>query len=273
MTVTAITCTGDRPICFKKCCEYMKRQLLQPDQWIIVDDGVTPMENIPREADYYRLDHIPNAHTLPRNMRFALPKVEGDKVVIFEDDDYYSKHYISEITKPDKPLVGGGTIYAYHVKTGKYIKSDFVYGPAFAQMCFIKELIPVVYDISTRKIINIDVVLWKEIKGFALLTQKPLLVSIKAMPGRSGATTLHDENQYMDIDDGEVKSWFDEEWAEEDMNFYLRFLIEKPKYGIKDLPLGAARLGNVLYVPGGDKNIMALMDTMYKRRDTNRWTV
>ena len=88
--VSVITPTGDRPECFELLRRWVVHQTLRPAQWIVVDDGKTPMHPIP-EATVIRREPHPDdpACTLGKNLEAALAHVLHDKIIIMEDDDWY----------------------------------------------------------------------------------------------------------------------------------------------------------------------------------------
>lgn len=127
--ITAITCTGGRPEAFGLCCEYIGRQTRKPDQWIIVDDGQPHMagrsfystSRIPFE--YIRREPQPGeGHTLRQNLLAAIPHIEFDKIVFFEDDDWYSPLFIESFAEKLETfsLVGEYPAKYYNVRTGRY---------------------------------------------------------------------------------------------------------------------------------------------------------
>src|ERR1017187_2413419 len=94
--ISIITETGARPEAIALCLKYVQRQSYTgPLQWIVVDDGVTATEapSLLREGwlvTYLRPESQPGQNTLARNLLMALPEVLYEKVLVFEDDDWYS---------------------------------------------------------------------------------------------------------------------------------------------------------------------------------------
>jgi len=99
MDITAITCTGDRPVQFDICLKIMNRMNPKPNQWIIVDDGKIPVDKdiLPQYATYIRREPIKSDYpmTLSLNMLEAYPHIKYDKLIFIEDDDWYPVNYIS----------------------------------------------------------------------------------------------------------------------------------------------------------------------------------
>jgi glycosyltransferase involved in cell wall biosynthesis len=99
-TITCITPTGDRSIPFELCKRWILSQTIKPDQWVVVDDGKTPL--IPTaEMDYIRRSPTINdpQHTLLLNLQAGLEVVKGDYIIFIEDDEYYASNYIEEMIK------------------------------------------------------------------------------------------------------------------------------------------------------------------------------
>jgi len=106
LPITAITCTGDRPIQFSICLKIMTRMIPRPAQWLIVDDGNTPIDrnSIPEWAEYIRRERLPDdpSMTLSRNILTAMEHLKFDRVVFIEDDDWYPCTYLAELIKETK---------------------------------------------------------------------------------------------------------------------------------------------------------------------------
>ena len=148
--VTVITCTGDRPESFKLLQKWMSQQTMKPKQWIVVDDGFDPLYPS-KEFEYIRREPAKEdySHTLCLNFEKALEIVKYDKVIVMEDDDWYSPTYIDYmyqfLDKAD--LVGLGNLIFYYPSIGKYMERKSVRHPAFAQTAFRKVIIPIIREI------------------------------------------------------------------------------------------------------------------------------
>jgi len=148
--ITVITLTGDRPECFDLLQKWMNNQTAQPNQWIVVDDGKEPIR-LCKEFEYIRREPTPQdfTHTLCQNLPLALNKVRNDKIIIMEDDDWYSSIYIEYMDNllKDMDLVGFGNLMFYYPFIGSYMIKDAAKRPAFAQTAFRKTIIPVLLEI------------------------------------------------------------------------------------------------------------------------------
>ena len=205
-TFTVITPTGDRPDPFKLCCHYMQRQSVCPTEWIIVDDGVTPTPppDLPFVKYIRRINTSSEGkHTLPLQMIEALQHVSTDKIIMFEDDDWYCADYFERMLQlfeqhPKAKLIGQGQAVYYHIPFRKCFQLINIDRASLCQSAFRAELIPSILRIS--KTINnpfIDIMLWQSRKGskyakekYLLIDAAPMCVGIKGLPGRVCKTTI-----------------------------------------------------------------------------------
>lgn len=138
-----ITPTGDRVPAFNRCIQMVASQTLQPREWIIVDDGLTPMHEqmrIPDWATYVRRERRSDdpPHTLSVNVLAALEHVTRDRVVIVEDDDWYAPVYAEYILPylENHDMVGLNTIRYYHLLASQWKHGKPPQHTAFAQTAF-----------------------------------------------------------------------------------------------------------------------------------------
>jgi hypothetical protein len=148
--VTVITCTGDRPESFEKLKYWMWRQTLKPQQWIVVDDGETPIKDSIEFEYYRRVSGINDyEHTLCLNLLEAIKYVRHNKIIFMEDDDWYHPTYVDYMSKLlDKAdLVGFGNAVFYHVPGMRYMIKGSPKQPTLAQTAMRSELLPVLKEI------------------------------------------------------------------------------------------------------------------------------
>jgi len=120
--LTAITPTGDRPHQFAICHELMMRQTVKPERWIIVDDGVIKVGDIVNkkrlnlETIIINRDPKPGKITIKDNLLAALDIIKtDDKIIFFEDDDFYPVTYIEVMSKLlNNYTVIGGLLRKYY---------------------------------------------------------------------------------------------------------------------------------------------------------------
>lgn len=214
--VCAITCTGDRPIPFDLSLKWMKNQKIKPSQWIIVDDGFTPIK-VPDLPYITYIRREPKStdpkHTMILNMQEAIKHILGEKIIIWEDDEYYSPDYIQDISiLLEKYMIVGIGRSKYYFLPGKTYYSHNNMGHAsLAQTSFRKEILPEIidvlegdsfFDIRIWRIFNDKDVTLKETglhervtndgRGFIFNDKdKSLYVGMKGMPGRRGIGSGH----------------------------------------------------------------------------------
>jgi GT2 family glycosyltransferase len=240
--VTVITCTGDRPLAFSLCVQWMKNQIVKPSQWIIIEDGNTPFE-VPKlpYVQYIKRNkskHEP-VHTLLLNLEQAFKYVHGYKILFMEDDEYYAPTYISEMSKllDTYEVVGIGRSKYYHIN-GKYRVHKNMGHASLAQTGFRKTLLPSVQKILMRGDDFVDCRIWALVnknfmsllnapdgmdryisgnhQGYIFEDKKSLYVGIKGLPGRKGIGAGHSEAMpvYKDDSSGEIlKQWIPNDYT------------------------------------------------------------
>lgn len=206
-TFTVITLTGDRPIPFELCCHYMQRQTIYPTEWIIVDDGAIPTQ--PPDLPFVKYIRRINTeekgkHTLPMQMIEALQHVNTDKIIMFEDDDWYCADYFEQMLKlfeayPKATLIGQSKAVYYHIPFRKCFQLTNVDRASLCQSAFRSVLVPkIVHICKTLNTPFLDIVLWQTEKGskhgnkkYLLTDASPMCIGIKGLPGRSSSTIGH----------------------------------------------------------------------------------
>jgi len=203
--ITAITPTGDRPLPFALCQQWMKNQTKQPDQWIVIDDGKNPlkptysMEYIRREPQ----DDDPK-HTLILNLKKAMPLIKGDKILIVEDDEYYAPEYIEKMSlELDRHnVVGIGDSKYYHLPSGGNFKIGNMDHASLAETGFVESFLPEFNKILDMDNVYLDFIIWKVAnrngQGFIFVDsdENPLYLGVKGLPGRPGIGRGHDSRLY-----------------------------------------------------------------------------
>jgi len=173
--ISVITLTGDRPVSFNFLRIWMEKQTIKPKQWIVVDDGETPLLlSQQKDCEYYRREPTSSdyTHTLCLNLLVALGKVRYDKIIVMEDDDWYSSIYIEYMSKllNDSDLVGFKRLLFYYPALSMYMEKASAKQPAFAQTAFSSSIIPVLqnicfgagkdFDLCGKGLV--DIKLWKD---------------------------------------------------------------------------------------------------------------
>lgn len=250
--VTVITPTGDRPLAFALCQRWMRRQTRQPDQWIVVDDGKTPLIPGPT-MQYVRREPRSDdpKHTLITNLAAAVPLIRGNKILIMEDDEYYAPRYIEEMaSRLEKyEVVGICRSKYYHLPKGGFIRHSNIDHASLAQTGFRSTFLPSVVGLFTgdtyldiriwKKAGNVTTLKWGEPtvvtnsrtvgNGRGLLFDDGdgddkgcLYVGMKGLPGRQGIGCGHREySEYLpDSQNREVMR----KWIPGDYRVYLGIL-------------------------------------------------
>ena len=121
--VSIITLTGDRPVCLSFLQKWLLQQTVQPEQWIVVDDGnISYRPEI--ACDYFRRErkYTDPKFTLVLNLKEALKLVKHDKILFMEDDEYYAPKYIETMVERLNTynIVGLGNSKYYHIPSSTY---------------------------------------------------------------------------------------------------------------------------------------------------------
>lgn len=215
--VCAITCTGDRPIAFYLCSKWIINQKVQPQEWIIIDDGKNPIENVPKMSyvKYIRREPQPGdpKHTMILNLKEAVKHITANKICIMEDDEYYAPEYIQEMSKrlDSYEVVGIGRSKYYYLPKNTFHQHANMGHASLAQTAFrksfLKEMINLLngdsfLDIRIWSLINPGKVSLSETglqeyvsqngRGFIFNdNSKSLYVGMKGLPGRFGIGSGH----------------------------------------------------------------------------------
>ena len=141
--VTILTPTGDRLAAFARCLHLVESQSHRPREWLIVDDGDTALADVLPLPDWARVirrarraDDPP--HTLSANLAAALPELTTERVVIFEDDDWYAPDYLAFMAAAlgGADLVGLNRIDYYHLRLPSWKCSQPLQHTALAETAF-----------------------------------------------------------------------------------------------------------------------------------------
>ena len=226
MNTTIITPTGDRLISFNLCCEWITRQTVKNFQWVVVDDGNISMEPIletfPLVFEYIRREPQPDdpKHTLNLNMLEAFKHVEGDIVLIMEDDEYYHPQYIERMSQHLKhtDLAGSNISRYYHLPSGGLFIDRNNNFCSLSQTGFKSTLFPFVKELLLTDPQYLDYQIWMNATGVIARifddSREPLTVGMKSMPGRPGIGIGHKESTYsvFDKDRSILKKWIPLDW-------------------------------------------------------------
>lgn len=208
MKTTVITCTGDREICLNLLTKWMDCQTMKPERWLIVDDGKTPisqeiMDMFPKFVEYIRREPVVGEpqFTLNLNMLKALSNVKEEKIIFWEDDEYYAPRYIETISKnlDSFDAVGVGKSRYYYLPSFKYYVHNNMDHASLAQTAINYNLIDKLIEFSSGNDPFIDIKIWQYVFASSLkknliddnINNQFLYVGMKGMPGRSGIGSGH----------------------------------------------------------------------------------
>lgn len=222
--ISVLTCTGDRPICFRLLERWMKQQTVKPSQWIVIDDGKIPTEPT-MDCTYVRRE--PKAddpkQTLNVNMKTALPLVDGEKLIIWEDDEYYAPQYIEIMSEKlnKSSVVGICKSKYYYLPTYHYYVHPNIDHASLAQTAmrdsFFYNLEQAIQDDPFM-----DLRIWRKAieENNALLfhdgNERCLYVGFKGLAGRRGIGSGH-----RGIGTSDPQQRILKQWIPNDYTFYM----------------------------------------------------
>lgn len=194
MSYFAVTCTGGRPELFELCKKWLARQTVQPDGWVVATDNGDVPPDLPRNATHLRVDppaFNPTAdwrpnHALREAMRFV---PEGNHVIVFEDDDWYSPRH-AEVCL-ERLSAGHGVAYCDHVV--EFVLPSRIWrehrkpGASEGRVGVHAKDVPIYAD----RLLNRP--LWSGLTDgrYSELTTVGIKGAGHGLPGRPGATPLH----------------------------------------------------------------------------------
>ncbi|KAA3639446.1 MAG: glycosyltransferase family 2 protein [Proteobacteria bacterium] len=191
MSNKIITPTGGRPEAIANLNDYLTRQTFQDFEWIILDD-VEPHGHAPSRCDHYIVaDWVWNGENTQSKAvaRLLQEVIDSDKVLICEDDDWYSPHYVEKMIKAlnNADIVGEKNAIYYNVNNYTYRHCGNTKHASLCSTGVTKTGIERLRKSTNNKWIDME--LWKS--GGQLLSTRDSL-GIKGMPGRVGIGVGHD---------------------------------------------------------------------------------
>ena len=221
-SLTVITPTRDRPEAFDLCKKWMSRQTYERlVQWIIVDDGDIPTsytDNPKSNILAYSLRRNPSSDvcTLQDNLLHAIPHIQGECVLIFEDDEFYAPGYLSAMASmlDEAVLVGEKNAHYYNVASRRWHNSGNTTHASLCRTGFRKSLIgafrQICMESKRANDVFVDIRLWStRTESRKLAEWSGLSVGIKGMPGRGGLGKSHalDAFRHKDPQMNVLRSW------------------------------------------------------------------
>lgn len=233
--LTLITCTGGRPEAFALCKRWLYRQDWRGGllQWLVVDDGREPMGEFETpdwvSLHYLRREPQPGeGHTLRQNLLTAIPRIVCEKVVFWEDDDWYSVRYLTNMSLAldHFAIFGEGRAKYYNVATRRWRVCGNEKHASMCQTGMRTEHIDRLHwQIKSRPSHFVDARLWADpilSKKKKLIFNEGMAVGIKGMPGRHGIGIGHrlKANAKVDLTGDKLR-----EWLGDDADAYLGFFF------------------------------------------------
>lgn len=200
--ITLITPTSDRPKAFRLCEQWMSRQTVQFDRWIVADGGKKPavptMGQVHLRVPWQEQGNV----SLACNLTEALNEIErggvsdSDIFLIIEDDDYYrTKHIetaVSHLTCSH--LAGARWMYYYNLKVRgwRIIENSC---SALCNTSFRGAALPALRSAIAKALeldtYHIDRFFWQT-KGLQKsLHNQITVIGMKSLPGRKGIGIGH----------------------------------------------------------------------------------
>jgi hypothetical protein len=228
--LTLLTTTGCRAEAFSICQKLMMRQSYDGEvRWLIIDDGEID-QPITFKRHKWQLEIIKPKHrwteganTQRRNLVEGLKHIKNDaKLIIIEDDDYYSPYYLETADEwlSKANLVGESFARYYNLQSKKYRQLTNLFHSSLCSTAMKGDAIEFFRAICTVHDTLIDLNLWKKYNGAKQLYKNNMVVGIKGLPGRSGIGIGHKAGFQGKIDaDGLIFS----EWLQGDTALYEQY--------------------------------------------------
>lgn len=198
MRISVITPTCDRPVAFRLCEDWMRRQTRPPDQWVVADGGSRPV------ACSLGQDHLiesrpPGPANFAANLLNGVGAATGELIVFVEDDDWYAPTHIESLERlaeAGRKIIGAEPIQNYYNVKLRCWKRMQNRGASLCQTAFRRELIPVfrsaVSACLDKKTFGVDGALWSTMpRSLWSFTNERTVVGTKGLPGLKGLGVGH----------------------------------------------------------------------------------
>lgn len=191
MTISVITPTCNRPKGIEYLKEYMARQTIQPDEWIVCNGG--DKINDPQIKEIH--DPRPaGAGNLANNISNGLQECSGDIILIMEDDDWYAPNHIEVQLKhlENCNATGDNTLryYNLHRRAWRVMRNR---GAALCQTAFRRKVIDHMTKAVAQAVrsnsFGIDGLFWQSVPK--TVHNDHTVVGIKGIEGTPGLGIGH----------------------------------------------------------------------------------
>lgn len=201
MKISVLTPTADRPVAFALCEAMMRRQTIQPDEWIVADGGQSPADCTMGQVHVHE-PRPPGAENFAHNLLNAINAgFTGDLVIVMEDDDYYAPQHIERMValavNNPSALVLGAQDRQHYYNAARRCWRLFQNGSASMCQTAIRASVldafrRVVVASLARKSFTIDRSLWQAIARTKwALGRNATVLGIKGLPGTTGLGIGH----------------------------------------------------------------------------------
>jgi hypothetical protein len=231
--VMLFTPTRDRPVAFRNCEHWMSRQDFEGTAfWLVVDDGDISVEPSMGQKLMRRCATAKDG-TLPDNVKIAIPDMfSSGRVVVIEDDDWYSPGYVAEAVKrlaAGVDLVGTTNSRYYNLPSRRYFEHANTEHSSFCSTAMgrraVVELARIADECASSGNQLIDMMLWRKLNLTRdLWNGKHTVCGMKGYPGRRNlcpSSRLGDRFPF-DPDGRMLAQWIGKEDAEYLMAQYKR---------------------------------------------------
>lgn len=192
MTLVCVTATSDRPEAFALCQRMMARQTLQPDLWIVADDGAK--HPVPESDAYVVVRSSPvkrPVNSFRQNMLAALRLVHRGVVAFVEDDDWYAPTHLRtlyvELEGKREAVAGDRNAVYYSLAARTWMAWRHEHHASLCQTACTADLVPwILRHIVGTKEIGLDFAIWKHARNPVLMDLPALTcVGMKGWPGKT----------------------------------------------------------------------------------------
>ncbi len=212
VSITAITTACHRPEAWALSEQYMARQTVQPEQWLVLDDD-EPRTVCTMGQDYHYNSSWSGVKSLPNKLAHAIKAglIRNDAIVFWENDDWYDPTWLERVAEllHRFVLVGEGRAIYYNVWQRYWFDHTNMGHASLCSTACRRSLFPLLTQIC-RDTPNgfIDEALWrampapqKTLLDPSAVNGKRLVVGIKSMPGKQGYGGGHRGRDPFAIDD------------------------------------------------------------------------
>lgn len=230
MKLSVITPTADQPTGIALAERWMQHQTLQPDEWIVADDGTEKAQLSQGQTHLYRVREYEGGASLAANILAALEHATGDVIAIWEHDDYYHPNHlqlcVDKLTNRSG-ATGASVLRYFNVRHRMWVVMQNV-GSALCNTALTKDYVPHLKQEAEQLLLsgryNLDGLFWAKLHYKNKFLHKiPTVIGIKGLPGRPGLGLGHrvDRNRRWQNDpNGEVLK----DWLGEDAEAYFPLL-------------------------------------------------